>query len=78
MRVFVVGATGVLGRPALQRLEECGHRVVVVARLLGLGFETHCGACLAGSRCGYPAALAWRSKYAKGRSCASCQSNSLD
>ncbi len=52
MRIFVVGAIGVLGRHTLPRLVECGHRVVVVARRpedvarrlgLGLSFEAHRG-----------------------------------
>ncbi|HEY1391545.1 MAG TPA: NAD(P)-dependent oxidoreductase [Ktedonobacterales bacterium] len=50
MRVFVVGATGILGRHTLPRLVERGHRVVVVARrpedvarLRRLGFDAYRG-----------------------------------
>src|SRR5689334_13494022 len=50
MRVFVVGATGVLGRQTLPRLVERGHSVVAVARhpediarLRRLGFDVHQG-----------------------------------
>lgn len=50
MRMFVVGATGVLGRHTLPRLVERGHSVAVVARrpedvarLRRLGFDAHRG-----------------------------------
>lgn len=50
MRIFVVGATGVLGRHTLPRLVERGHSVAVVARrpedvarLRRLGFDAHRG-----------------------------------
>jgi nucleoside-diphosphate-sugar epimerase len=50
MRIFVVGATGVLGRQTLPRLVERGHSVVAVARhaedvarLRRLGFDAHRG-----------------------------------
>ncbi|MGE5333787.1 MAG: NAD-dependent epimerase/dehydratase family protein [Nitrososphaerota archaeon] len=50
MRVFVVGATGVLGRQVLPRLIERGHRVAAVARhtvdverLRRLGIDAHSG-----------------------------------
>ena len=50
MRMFVVGATGVLGRHTLPRLVERGHSVAVVARhpedvarLRRLGFDAHHG-----------------------------------
>ncbi|HEU4782728.1 MAG TPA: NAD(P)H-binding protein, partial [Ktedonobacterales bacterium] len=50
MRIFVVGATGVLGRHTLPRLVERGHSVAVVARhpedaarLRRLGFDAYRG-----------------------------------
>lgn len=50
MRVFVVGATGILGRHTLPRLVERGHVVCAVARhtmdvdrLQRLGVEAHSG-----------------------------------